>query len=68
VTPEEALKQFQQVTGLRVFAVLDREGTAWWAKEEYETSTFECAIGDRLLHIDELAPGVTGPPSFGSPS
>jgi hypothetical protein len=68
VTPEEALKQFQQASGLRVFAVLDQEGTAWWAKGEAETPTFECTIGDRVLHIDELAPGVTGPPSFGSPS
>jgi hypothetical protein len=61
MTPEEALNQFQQVTGLRVFAVLDREGTAWWAKPETETPTFECTIGDRFLHIDELATPNTGP-------
>jgi hypothetical protein len=57
VTPEEALKQFQQVTGLRVFAVLDPDGTVWWAKEEAEALTFECTVGDRFLHIDELASG-----------
>lgn len=61
MTPEEALRQFQQVTGLRVFAVLEPDGTAWWAKPETETEppTFECTIGDRILHIDELASGIT---------
>lgn len=57
MTPEEALRQFEQVTGLRVFAVLDQDGTAWWVKPETDTPTFECTIGDRFLHIDELAPG-----------
>jgi hypothetical protein len=60
MTPEEALKRFEKVTGLRVFAVLDQDGTAWWAKQGFETPTFECTIGDRFLHIDELATGVTG--------
>jgi hypothetical protein len=55
VTPEEALKQFQQVTGLRVFAVLDPDGTVWWAKVDVEAPTFECTVGDRVLHVDELA-------------
>jgi hypothetical protein len=61
VTPEQALKQFQQTTGLRVFAVLDGDGTVWWAKGQAETPAFECTIGDRFLHIDELASGVTAP-------
>lgn len=67
MTPEEALRQFQQTTGLQVFAVLDRDGTAWWAKGEAGTPTFECTIGDRFLHIDELASGVTGPPPQAGP-
>lgn len=59
MTPEEALRQFQEATGLRVFAVLDRDGAAWWAKPEAGTPVFECTIGDRFLHIDELASVVT---------
>lgn len=69
MTPEEALRQFQQVTGLRVFAVLDQDGTAWWAKPESETPAFECTIGDRFLHIDELASTNTArSSSSGGPS
>lgn len=57
MTPAEALHQFETTTGLRVFAVLDRDGTAWWAKQETAPASFECTVGDRVLHIDELAPG-----------
>jgi hypothetical protein len=63
VTPEEALRQFEQTTGLRVFAVLERDGTAWWAKTAAGTPVFECTIGDRVLHIDELASEPTPCPN-----
>lgn len=53
--PEEALRQFEEATGLRVFAVLDRDGVAWWTKREAGPHVFECTVGDRALHIDELA-------------
>lgn len=59
MTPEEALNQFQEATGLRVFAVLDPDGTVWWRKPETGTPSFECTIGDRFLHVDELACGGT---------
>jgi hypothetical protein len=57
MTPEEALKQFEQVTGLRVAAVYDRDSDAlWWQLDDRRAGVFECTIGDRTLHIDELGP------------
>lgn len=62
--PAAALGRFEEATGLRVFAVLDRDGTVWWAKPGAGAPVFECTVGDRVLHIDELAPGVA-PDRFG---
>ncbi len=58
MTPEEALRAFEQTTGLRVLAFHDRnrdsEGATWW-REDGEEPIFRCYIGDRVMHIDELA-------------
>jgi hypothetical protein len=37
-----------------VFAVVDRDGSVWWATPAAGAPVFECSVGDRFLHIDEL--------------
>ena len=52
MTPLEALKQFEKTTGLKVAALMDEDTAVWWRDG---AATFECTVGDRHLHIDELA-------------
>lgn len=60
LTPQEALEQFERTTGFRIHAVTEPGGTMWWRRGE--RPLFECTIGDRCMHIDELsAPEPYGP-------
>ena len=56
VTAADALAAFQEATGLRVFAVYDRDSDAIWWAEDDRPDVFACSVGDRVLHIDELSP------------
>lgn len=54
LTPQAALEQFERTTGYRIHAVTDAGGTVWW-RQPVEQPMFECTIGDRCMHIDELS-------------
>lgn len=36
----------------KVFAIKDDKGVVWWRVDD--TDIYECSIGDRKMHIDEL--------------
>jgi hypothetical protein len=44
------------VRGLKVVALQDSDGAVWFADDE-DPDIFSCLIGDRTMHIDELAGG-----------
>lgn len=60
MTPEEALALFEETTGLRIVAVHDPYSDAIWWQEQDRPRVFECSVGDRVLHVDELAPRPRG--------
>jgi hypothetical protein len=64
ITPQEALEQFERTTGFRIHAATDADGTVWW-RQPSEQPMFECTIGDRCMHIDELS--VAKPYGPGNP-
>jgi len=69
MTPEQALKQFEQATGLHVVAVHERDSDAlWWQLDLGRPAVFECTIGDRVMHIDELASGTNEKNPAGGPT
>jgi hypothetical protein len=51
--PGETLNTFEQTTGYRIHAITDTDGTIWWRTGA--PPLFECTIGDRCMHIDELS-------------
>jgi hypothetical protein len=54
--PEALLDAFKRTTGLRVKSLQDRHGDIWWAEDD-KPDMFRCSVGDRVMHIDELADG-----------
>ncbi len=56
MTPEQALAAFRDATGLSVAVVHDPVSDALWWAEPDRPDVFVCTVGDRTLHIDELAP------------
>ncbi len=54
MTPQQAIEQFETLTGLTIHAVTDRDGVLWWRRSG-GPPVFECTVGDRHLHIDELS-------------
>lgn len=44
------------VRGLRVVALMDEHGAIWFNDPDLRPDVFRCTVGDRTLHIDELAP------------
>lgn len=59
--PNEALNYFEYETmPFKVFALVDENGVVWWRTDDGKgkwTDMFECSVGDRTLHINELIEG-----------
>lgn len=52
--PSGELKRFEERTGMIVDVLRDKDHVQWWRKAPFEDGIFECTIGDRVMHIDEL--------------
>jgi hypothetical protein len=58
-TPSDAINYAESdLWPYKVFAIVDDKGVIWWRVKDDSggwTDMFECSVGDRKMHIDELA-------------